>query len=360
MENFRVRNLSVAYSALDPSLGSDRVVADIAFNVPKGGVFGIVGPTGCGKSVLLRTLAGLVKPSEGEICKDDENIVAKKPYERGMAMVFQEYALYPHLTSRGNIAFPLTGRKTYRPHPEARVEEIAKMLRIDVEDILERRPRQISGGEKQRVAIGKAIAVLPDVLLLDEPFSNIEENLRAEFRRNIRKLSRDNGIAVVYVSHNQIEIAEVSDRIAVMQNGRFEQTGTFRELYENPARYFVSLFIGEKSANYLTAPEVSAFTGGRIEYSMTIRPEECRVAGKGIEADKGFVVEGEVAIVENFLSEKRKVASVELDRDSYDNLFGVELPEDYEIEKGDKLRIEVPFANAKFFDEDGGRIYNLW
>ncbi len=360
MEELKVRQLSVAYSALDPGLGTNKVIADVSFTVKRGMVYGIVGPTGCGKSVLLRTLAGLIKPFDGEILKDEEDIVAKKPYERGMAMVFQEYALYPHMTSRGNIAFPLLNRNKYRPDPAARVDEIARMLHIDVEDILERRPRQISGGEKQRVAIGKAIAALPDVVLLDEPLSNIEENLRVEFRRNLKKLIADNGIAVVYVTHNQIEIAEVADHIAVMYQGRFEQTGTFMELYENPMRYFVSLFMGEKTSNFLTADEVSKLTGGKIAYNLTVRPIECRLAEGEVDPKDGFVLSGEVAIIENYVSEKRKVAFIELERSSYENLFGVELPFDHPVEKGDAIRIEVPFANAKFFDEAGDRIFNLW
>lgn len=360
MNELKVRGLGVAYSALDPRLGTDRVIADASFSVAGGEIFGVVGPTGCGKSVLLRTLVGLIKPFEGEILKDGVDITAKKPHDRGMSMVFQEYALYPHLTSRGNIRFPLLNRKRYRAHPDARVDEIARAFHIDRDDLLSRRPRNISGGEKQRVAIGKAIAVLPDILLLDEPLSNIEENMRVEFRKNLRGLARDNGIAVVYVTHNQTEIAEIADRVAVMYQGRFEQTGTFIDLYNDPKRYFVSLFVGEKTTNFLTADEVSEATNGKIAYSLTIRPNECRIANADSDAAKSIVLRGETAMIENFVSEKRKIAFLELPRGGYDNLFGVEIPIDYEIDKGAHLAIEVPFGAAKFFDESGDRIFNLW
>jgi ABC-type sugar transport system ATPase subunit len=200
---------------------------------------------------------------------------------------------------------------------------------------------------------------MPDILLLDEPLSNIEENMRVEFRKNLKSLAQDNGISVVYVTHNQTEIAEVADKVAVMYQGRFEQTGTFIDLYENPKRYFVSLFVGEKTTNFLTASEVADATGGNT-YSLTVRPNECRIAKGEVDPSKGIVLRGETAMIENFVSERRKIAFLELSRGGYDNLFGVEVPIDYEIVKGDPLTIEVPFDAAKFFEESGDRIFNLW
>lgn len=352
MNDLKIEHLSIPYSAVDFKMGHELIVADISLQIEQGTVLGIVGPTGCGKTILLKSIAGLITPSAGEIIKNGKNIVGLKPYQRGMAMVFQDYVLYPHLTAKKNVLFRIFSKhKEEEINPDVRLDEVASMLHINEEQLLSRLPNKISGGEKQRVALGKAIAVLPEVLLLDEPMSNIPENMRHELRHNIRKLIKNNNITAIYVSHNQIEIAEVSDKIAVMYQGRIEQVDTYENLYHNPKRYFVSLFIGDKSSNYIKREDVNKLTDGKINYKLTIRPNEC-IIGK---ADNSITISGEVAIIEKHISEKIKIAFIEWDG----SLFGVQLPIDYEIENRAKIDISVPLDKAKYFDNDNDRIYNI-
>lgn len=363
MEYLKLDHISVPYYALDRNTRrKDNVITDVLLNVRKGEILGIVGPTGSGKSVLLRALAGVISPIDGNVYLDGKNITDLKPHQRSMSMVFQDYVLYPFLSAKGNIKFPVLNRKTNNPYqadPDARVDEIAKMLDLTEQDILERRPKNISGGEKQRVALGKAIAVLPDVILLDEPLSNIEENFRHLTRHNLRKLIKEHDITAIYVTHNQTEVAEVCDRIAVLYQGHIEQTDTYENLYHDPKRFFVAQFIGKETTNFLTADEVSQITEGEIPYTLTIRPDEC-LFGKQENITDAIRLEGKVVLIENFVSDKKKVAFIERNREGYDNFFGIELPLDHPIEQGENIMITIPLDRAKFFDAEGDRIYNLW
>lgn len=362
MEYLKVSHLSLRSDTLDSRDKSNLpILSDILLNIKKGEIFGIVGPTGAGKSVLLRAIAGVLTPEEGSIFKEGLDITETQPYERKMSMVFQNYALYPHLSAGGNIKMPIRSKKKgsiYYPHPQARIDEIARLLHLDHDDLINRRPGQISGGEKQRVALGKAIAVLPEILLLDEPLSNIEANFRYESRMNLRRLIKDNNITAIYVSHNQIEIGEICDRIALMNFGRIEQVGTFRQLYDDPKTLFTSVFMGEKSTNFLSIEETKALTGGKVPYSLTIRPDECLLGQTGNADD--ILLKGEVSAIENHFDEKKKILFLERAGSITSPLFGVEVPVDLEILRGDIIEISVPLSKAKFFDESGERIYNLW
>jgi ABC-type sugar transport system ATPase subunit len=356
-------HLNIPMSSVDRALPNDYLVRDIDLSIPKGEILGIVGPTGCGKTMLLKAIAGLIQPLQGNVLKEGTDITKTPPSKRGMSMVFQDYVLYPHLTARKNILFPFLGKPRFEVSPEVRLNEIASLLHITEEKLLDRRPKYISGGERQRVAIGKAISVLPEFILLDEPLSNIEENLRNEIRHSLRKLVKEHGVTAIYVSHNQIEIAEVADRIAVMYQGRIEQTDTYTSLYENPRRYFVSLFIGEKTTNFLRPEEVERATGGRVRYSLTIRPGECSVSG----TPDSIPIDGKVAIIENLIHEHKKIAYIERPTEkafesefAMGELFGIELPLDYPVEKWQEMRIYIPLERAKYFDRNGDRIYNVW
>lgn len=228
-------------------------VNKISFEVMDGEFFVILGPSGCGKTTTLRLIAGLETPDEGEIYIDDELVNYIHPKDRNVAMVFQNYALYPHMTVYENIAFPLMVRRKElgltREEIRERVYEVAKLLQI--EDLLDRYPSQLSGGQQQRVALARALVRKPRVWLLDEPLSNLDAKLRIYMRAEIKRLQRQLGVTTIYVTHDQVEAMSMADRIAVMNSGRIMQIGSPLELYHKPANTFVASFIGVPPMNII-------------------------------------------------------------------------------------------------------------
>jgi lactose/L-arabinose transport system ATP-binding protein len=241
------------------SFGSTEVVHDVSLAIEEGEFAVFVGPSGCGKSTLLRMIAGLEETSEGDVLIGDRNVTDAEPADRGVAMVFQSYALYPHMTVADNISFGL--RMTHRPKPEIaeKVARVAKILRLV--EYLERKPAQLSGGQRQRVAIGRAIVRDPQVFLFDEPLSNLDAELRVQMRVELSKLHKMLGNTMIYVTHDQTEAMTMADRIVVLRAGRIEQIGTPIELYQNPDNAFVAGFIGSPRMNFLRA---TAQPGGRL------------------------------------------------------------------------------------------------
>ncbi|MGR5109296.1 sn-glycerol-3-phosphate import ATP-binding protein UgpC [Vibrio jasicida] len=211
----------------------------------------LVGPSGCGKSTLLRMIAGLEEISSGELKIDTTVVNGLEPGERDIAMVFQNYALYPHMTVYNNMAYGLRNRKTPKAEIERLVHEAAKMLELD--HLLDRKPAQLSGGQRQRVAMGRAIVREPKVFLFDEPLSNLDAKLRVQMRLEIKKLQRRLGTTSVYVTHDQVEAMTLADKLVVLNKGNVEQVGTPLEIYDNPASLFVATFIGSPSMNILDA-----------------------------------------------------------------------------------------------------------
>lgn len=225
-------------------------VRGVDIDVRPGEFMVLVGPSGCGKSTILRMIAGLEQASSGDILFDNQRMNDVEPRKRDVGMVFQNYALYPHLTVAENIAFPLQTRKNEKQSKEniaARVREVANMLSI--EHLLERLPKQLSGGQRQRVAVGRAIARTPKVFLFDEPLSNLDAALRVEMRSELTTLQRKVGTTAVYVTHDHAEAMTMGDRIVVLNNGKVEQIGTPEELYSNPVNEFVAKFLGTPSIN---------------------------------------------------------------------------------------------------------------
>ncbi|HEY3440895.1 MAG TPA: ABC transporter ATP-binding protein [Paludibaculum sp.] len=210
----------------------------LTLEIEEGEFFSLLGPSGCGKTTTLRLIAGFETPTEGEVILRGEALAAKAPHERNVATVFQNYALFPHLTVRANIEFGLR----YRRGAERSIEPVVEMLQLGGK--LGRKPEQLSGGEKQRVALARALVLRPDVLLLDEPLSALDPNLRAQVRTELRALQRRVGIAFVFITHDQEEALSVSDRIALLRGGRLEQLGTPRELYLAPRTRFAAGFLG--------------------------------------------------------------------------------------------------------------------
>jgi multiple sugar transport system ATP-binding protein len=264
-------------------------------DVGDGELLVLVGPSGCGKSTALRLLAGLDAPDGGSVYIDGRDMTGVPPQDRDVAMVFQGYALYPHLSARENIAFPLSMRRVPADERRRRVDEAAAMLGID--RLLDRRPGELSGGERQRVAMGRAIVRRPKVFLFDEPLSNLDASLRAELRVEIAALVRRLGVTSLYVTHDQIEAMTMADRIAVMRGGELQQVGPPRAIYEDPANVFVAGFLGSPPINWIDLTvrdghlEGAGATwpappgGVRAGIRAGVRPEHLRLHGQGIALD---------------------------------------------------------------------------
>jgi multiple sugar transport system ATP-binding protein len=238
---------SVGLRHIDKSYGALKVVHDVSLSVDDGEFIALVGPSGCGKSTLLRMIAGLEDITDGEVMIGDTVVNAMTPRERNIAMVFQSYALYPHMTVSENMGFNLKLAGVAKPQIAARVGEAARMLAL--EDLLERKPSQLSGGQRQRVAMGRAIVRDPAVFLFDEPLSNLDAKLRVQMRTEIKALHQKVGTTSIYVTHDQIEAMTLADRIVVLNAGRIEQVGTPMQLYKTPANLFVAGFIGSPAMN---------------------------------------------------------------------------------------------------------------
>ncbi len=258
--------------------GALTVVDGVSLSAEKGEFVVFVGPSGCGKSTLLRMVAGLEEITAGDVSIDGRVVTGVAPADREVSMVFQSYALYPHMSVRDNIAFGLKMAKTPKDQIAGRVAEAARILQI--EPLLDRKPRQLSGGQRQRVAIGRAIVRHPKLFLFDEPLSNLDAELRTQMRVEIAKLHRALGATMVYVTHDQIEAMTLADRIVVLRAGRVEQIGTPTELYDRPANLFVAGFIGSPKMNFIPATiagvqgriaRVShpAFVGGDLDVPLT-------------------------------------------------------------------------------------------
>ncbi len=272
----------VRLEAVSKRYGQAAVLTGLTLTVRHGELFAIVGPSGCGKSTLLHLIAGLDRPTEGRILFDGLDVTELPPRARDVALVFQSYALYPHMTVAENLAFPLyvakrgTGRS--REAIAAEVRRIAELLGLTT--VLERRPRELSGGQRQRVALGRALIRRPRVFLLDEPLSNLDAQLRAGMRAELRKLHDDVKTTMIYVTHDQTEAMTLADRLAVLDRGRLQQIGTPRNLYDTPANRFVAGFIGSPPMNLLDAClEDGEVRAGPIRFRLPAGSETRRRAG---------------------------------------------------------------------------------
>ena len=271
----------VKISALEKNYGSFKAVRGIDLDIPDGEFTVLVGPSGCGKSTLLRTIAGLEEASAGTIEIGGEVVNEFRPRDRDVAMVFQDYALYPHMTVARNIGFGLKARKMPKHEVEARVAEAAQMLGIT--PLLERLPRQLSGGQRQRVAIGRAIVRSPKVFLFDEPLSNLDAQLRDEMRGEIKRLHQEIATTMIYVTHDQIEAMTLADRIVLMRDGVIEQQGAALELFERPVSTFVAGFLGSPRMNFLPGTLVLDGTTHGVRVGDVVLPVP---AGRALESGK--------------------------------------------------------------------------
>ena len=262
--------------------GEVTAVDHVSFEIPDGLLIGLLGPSGCGKSTALNMICGLETPTEGKIYFGEEDVTALPPENRGVGMVFQNYALYPHLTVRQNILFPLENLKgkdkLTKEEMRKKADEAARLVQIDGPKDWE--PGGLSGGQRQRVAIARALVKMPRVLLLDEPLSNLDARLRLQTREEIRKIQRATGITTVFVTHDQEEAMSISDRIVVMKEGVVQQTGKPQEVYDSPANLFVAKFLG--------TPPINVF-GGKVKDGMLYLGEDAVLDASGV-ADQEVTV----------------------------------------------------------------------
>jgi multiple sugar transport system ATP-binding protein len=242
MTNLRIENLTKKY-------GNVTALDDFSLEVKSGEFMVLLGPSGCGKTTAVRCIAGLISHTNGQIYIGDRLVNDLPPKDRDIAMVFQNYALYPHMSVYDNIAFPLKMRKKSRQHIEEKISYVADLL--GMKDLLNRKPKELSGGQMQRVALGRALVREPKVFLMDEPLSNLDAKLRMYMRTEIKKLQKKVGITTLYITHDQIEAMSMADKIAVMNEGLLQQVGTPQQVYDQPANTFVAGFIGSPSMNFL-------------------------------------------------------------------------------------------------------------
>ncbi len=318
MTRVKLENVTKVYGAV--------VAVDHAsLEIEHGELFTLLGPSGCGKTTTLRIIAGFEVPEEGRVYFDDEDVTFKKPYERGTAMVFQNYALWPHMTVYDNIAYGLRIRKIPENEIRRRVREVLELVKL--EGMENRYPLQLSGGQQQRVALARALVVEPRVLLLDEPLSNLDAKLRVEMREEIKRIQKRLGITTIYVTHDQLEAMSISDRVAIMNEGRILQIGSPREIYFYPRSLFVADFIGRSNIFYGEVVETRD-----VYVRVYVDELSCELEGVSIETG----LKGKVAVVirpETVLLEKPVV-----EREEFNVLKGVL---DFQMFIGEKIEARV-------------------
>ena len=279
----KLEHLTKKFPNRNKKAGGDVVaVDDFCFEIPDGKLIGLLGPSGCGKSTALNLISGLEEPTEGKIFFDDEDVTGIPPENRGVGLVFQSYALYPHLTVKQNIIFPLENlkgaKKLSKEQMSDKAEEAAKLVQID--GLMDRKPSELSGGQQQRVAIARALVKMPRVLLLDEPLSNLDARLRLHTREEIRRIQRETGITTVFVTHDQEEAMSISDMIVVMKDGKVQQIDKPQSVYDDPKNLFVAKFLG--------TPAINVFVGS-IKHGKIFVGDDPILPVKGIENMQVYV-----------------------------------------------------------------------
>jgi multiple sugar transport system ATP-binding protein len=358
--------------------GGVTAVDDVSLRIEDGEFLVLVGPSGCGKSTLLRMIAGLEDATAGQIVIGGRDVTDLAPKDRDIAMVFQSYALYPHMTVRQNLGYGLKVRKTEKAEIEARVERVAHMLRLD--ELLDRRPAALSGGQRQRVAMGRAVVREPKAFLMDEPLSNLDAKLRVSMRAQLSSLHARLGATTVYVTHDQVEAMTLGQRVAVMREGRIQQIDTPQALYREPVNVYVAAFIGSPAMNLVEATiagDVVEFGGYRIPFAgppaqgkvvLGIRPEAFDDAAL---ADPGLpTLDIEVAVLEDLGADTHVIFTVDAPRVETEELrqtaeedallagdgsvFNARVGAGSAARVGAPLRLAVDPRRFHFFDPESG------
>ena len=335
------------------------IIENLSLEIASGEFIVLVGPSGCGKSTLLRMIAGLEMPDSGTLMMGDKDVTHLAAGKRSLSMVFQSYALYPHMTVRDNLAFGLRNIKTPADEIARRIHRAAAMLKLD--EMLDRLPQNLSGGQRQRVAIGRSIVQEPELFLFDEPLSNLDAALRVEMRQEIQQLHNTLKNTMIYVTHDQVEAMTLADRIIVLRDGRIEQVGTPRELYARPANIFVAQFLGTPRMNVLPAtvaegcratlndgrsialpPFAAALTAG-TPLSIGIRPEDIAVGD----------APGALNFTIRFVERLGGLATLHLGTREGDEPIACQLRDDGSLGEGDTIFAALPPTRLHLFGADG-------
>jgi multiple sugar transport system ATP-binding protein len=362
MGSLRIDGLTKVF---DTDEGEIVAVDDLDVDIDDGELVVFVGPSGCGKSTTLRCIAGLERVSRGEIVLDGQPVTNRKPKNRNMAMVFQSYALYPHMTARENMGFGLKMTTDLSSEEiAARVEETSRMMGI--EDLLEKKPGELSGGQQQRVALGRAIVREPEVFLMDEPLSNLDAKLRTQMRTELQELQQNLGVTTIYVTHDQVEAMTMGDRIAVLNDGELQQIGTPLECYNEPNNEFVAGFIGSPGMNFfdvelvreagravlhhdafeyeLSESVAEDLTGASTSLTLGVRPEDIRLA----DGDERNAVTADVNVIEPVGNETYVYLEIG------DETYTATLEADVLVSSGNRLEVVFPESNLHLFDGQSG------
>ena len=343
--------------------GNVQALHGISIDIKDGELIVIVGPSGCGKSTMLRMVAGLETVTSGDIHINDEWVNKKEPADRDIAMVFQNYALYPHMSVYQNMAYGLKNRKIPKDQIEQRVRETAKIL--ELENLLVRKPKELSGGQRQRVAMGRAIVREPKVFLFDEPLSNLDAKLRVQMRIEIKRLQERLGVTTIYVTHDQVEAMTLGHRLLLMNGGRVEQIGTPLEVYEKPQTLFVAGFIGSPSMNLIPGSigprgdqvilgeslslPLTTFENGDSQVILGMRPEHLEAC----ETENAMMFL-QVELLEKLGADTVVYGSL----DQTDTALTVRLSGIHPVDTGDRLPVTITPEHLHIFDSDTGNRLN--
>ena len=354
----------VTLRSITKTYGTDKVVDGVSLEADEGEFVVLLGPSGCGKTTTLRIISGLESASSGDLLFDDRSVSSIPPEDRNVGMVFQNYALYPHMTVSQNLSFGLESRKTKKDEIRKAVQEVCKLLELD--HVMTHKPKELSGGQRQRVALGRALIRQPAVFLMDEPLSNLDANLRERMRSELAQLHRRLGITTFYVTHDQGEALTLSDKIVVLNDGHVQQIGTSDEVYKTPANSFVAKFIGSPGMNLLDL--ASLMISGMLDLGSTselkdvlqregvdlsnvllgVRPEHLELSDNS----SAVTLYCEIETVEKFGSHNQINGFLYGDKDS---LVVAKVPPDTSLDSSDAVKLYAPYRHLHFFEKSSGK-----
>ena len=348
---------SIILQNISKWFSSNQVIKNVDLNIKDGEFIVFVGPSGCGKSTLLRIISGLEDLNEGTVLIDDLDVTDKIPYDRGLSMVFQSYALYPHMNVFDNIGFSLKTSGVNSDVLKKKVGEVAKILQL--EDLLHRLPKQLSGGQKQRVAIGRAIIRKPKAFLFDEPLSNLDAALRVEMRLEISKLHKELGVTTIYVTHDQVEAMTLADKIVVLNEGKIIQIGSPHKLYNYPKNLFVAEFIGTPKMNILNCIKKEGHIYLDKNKKTNIKTKKESIFTLGIRPDNIEICKSEKNILSGHIKFCEYLGSeqyVYVDCGINDKLIIVKLDPNFKVVLNEKVGLKFISKYVHFFSKDGLRL----